>query len=170
MSVALAVVTYVILALMLLIVGLAMPTFRRMHHNSFEFVHRVGLSRPGLRPRIDPCPVPRMDRRRISLGPNHPPPPRLQTSRPKTPRRDVRIMGLCARRSPHLQYRHALVWPPQSHGYAHPSFQARLTDELQVRHANPRILRPCLEEPSVRVAFVCDYRCSWTGRILDDHL
>lgn len=43
MSVALAVVTYVILALMLLIVGLAMPTFRRMHHNSFEFVHRVSL-------------------------------------------------------------------------------------------------------------------------------
>ncbi|KAG8926364.1 hypothetical protein FRC02_008952 [Tulasnella sp. 418] len=43
-SIELCVVTYLILVLVCLIIGLAMPAWRRVHHDQFEMVHRVSTS------------------------------------------------------------------------------------------------------------------------------
>lgn len=40
-SIPLAVITYVILAFLLIIISLAAPAWRRIHHDKFEMVHRV---------------------------------------------------------------------------------------------------------------------------------
>ena len=40
-SVALVVITYIILFILILIIALAMPTFRKVKHDQFEMVHRV---------------------------------------------------------------------------------------------------------------------------------
>lgn len=40
-SIPLAVITYIILAFLIIIISLAAPAWRRIHHDKFEMVHRV---------------------------------------------------------------------------------------------------------------------------------